>query len=318
MGCSVLVAALGYRYIHFVGTLGTVVCGVLLVGAAGILLFGDRLDAAAFTSTAGFTWSGFLAMVAIGAVWLIAFAPYVSDYSRYMPKTAAGIQSTFWSTYAGGVTGACLPMLIGVSVALAVEGDTLVGIPTVLGSGYGNLLLLAFAIITVHANAMNLYGGALTLLTSVQTFKANWRPVAAARTGVAALMAIVAAAIALGASDDFNTNFINFVLLLTVTLVPWSVINLLDYYVIHRGQYDLRSLMSRGGGIYGLWRRPALVSYAIGILVQIPFISSALYVGPVAERIHGIDISWVVSSLVTAPVYLFLARRDALSKVINR
>ncbi len=308
MAASVLVAALGYRYIHVVGTIGTVVCGILLIGSALIIVFGDSAEHVSFLSTKGFAWSGFLAMIAIGALWLIAFAPYVSDYSRYMPRTAAGIRSTFWSTYAGAVFGACLPMLVGVAVALAVKGDTIEGIPTVLGDGYGRLLLFAFAIITVHANAMNLYGGALTILTSVQTFRASWRPVAKARIAVAVLMAAIAATIALGLGDNFMNNYVNFILLLTITLVPWSIINLLDYYVVHRGNYDLDSLMAAGGGIYGNWRWPAMVSYAIGIAVQIPFISSTLYTGPIARHIDGIDLSWVVGSLITAPLYLALVR----------
>jgi len=32
----------------------------------------------------------------------------------------------------------------------------------------------------------------------------------------------------------------------------------------------------------------------VGILVQIPFIASALYTGPIARAMGGIDLSWIV------------------------
>jgi NCS1 family nucleobase:cation symporter-1 len=45
-------------------------------------------------------------------------------------------------------------------------------------------------------------------------------------------------------------------------------------------------------------------------LVQIPFIASALYLGPVARAIGGIDLSWIIGLLVTSPAYYWLARRS--------
>ncbi|MGN6132773.1 MAG: hypothetical protein ACTHOK_20790 [Nocardioidaceae bacterium] len=40
------------------------------------------------------------------------------------------------------------------------------------------------------------------------------------------------------------------------------------------------------------WR--GLVSYAAGLLVMIPFFSLSFYTGPVAERLGGADVSFVV------------------------
>jgi NCS1 family nucleobase:cation symporter-1 len=36
--------------------------------------------------TSGFSWVGFMATLSVAALWQIAYAPYVSDYTRYMPK----------------------------------------------------------------------------------------------------------------------------------------------------------------------------------------------------------------------------------------
>jgi NCS1 family nucleobase:cation symporter-1 len=58
------------------------------------------------------------AAVSLGVLWQIAYAPYVSDYSRYMPpNNEAG--STFWMSYWGTVLGSVLPMLLGAVAGVA-------------------------------------------------------------------------------------------------------------------------------------------------------------------------------------------------------
>ena len=54
----------------------------------------------------------------------------------------------------------------------------------------------------------------------------------------------------------------------------------------------------------------AVTCYGVGILVQLPFIASALYTGPVARALGGIDLSWIVGLIVTSPAYYWLARRS--------
>ena len=54
----------------------------------------------------------------------------------------------------------------------------------------------------------------------------------------------------------------------------------------------------------------AVTCYGFGILVQLPFIDCALYTGPVAKAMGGIDLSWIVGLLVTSPVYYWLAKRS--------
>ncbi len=51
-----------------------------------------------------------------------------------------------------------------------------------------------------------------------------------------------------------------------------------------------------------------IVIYLIGILVQIPFLSTAFYTGPLVERFGGVDISWIVGLLVPGILYYTFAR----------
>ncbi|MCY1557324.1 hypothetical protein D9M68_941690 [compost metagenome] len=43
--------------------------------------------------------------------------------------------------------------------------------------------------------------------------------------------------------------------------------------------------------------------------MQLPFANTALYVGPYANYIEGVDLSWLVGLLVTCPLYYCLATR---------
>ena len=63
-----------------------------------------------------FTWAAFVsAAVTTGVLWQIAYAPYVSDYSRYM-SADKGVRPTFWYSYWGVVLGSAGPMIIGALV----------------------------------------------------------------------------------------------------------------------------------------------------------------------------------------------------------
>lgn len=48
-----------------------------------------------------------------------------------------------------------------------------------------------------------------------------------------------------------------------------------------------------------------IVIYLIGILIQVPFLSTAFYTGPLVETLGGVDISWIVGLLV--PEFLYYA-----------
>lgn len=91
--------------------------------------------------------------------------------------------------------------------------------------------------------------------------------------------------------------------------MPWTAINLVDYYLVRHGQYDVDSLFRQDGGIYGRVNGVAVWCYVIGILVQLPFVATPLYTGPIAAAMGGVDLSWIVGLLVTGPAYDWLAGR---------
>jgi NCS1 family nucleobase:cation symporter-1 len=158
-------------------------------------------------------------------------------------------------------------------------------------------------------NAMNLYCGALSTITILQTLFPSWSGRARARTVTALVLFGISLTIALFGQSNFLATYTNFILLLLYVLVPWTAVNLIDYYLVCHGQYDVDSFFRQDGGIYGRFNGIAIFSYLFGIVVQLPFVATDLYTGPIAKKLDGADISWVVGLALTSLVYYVGCKR---------
>ena len=303
---SVIATIYGHDLIHAYARIVTYGAGLVLVLAFVWILAVSGLPSDFLTRNA-FNVSGFLGTISIAAIWQISYAPYVSDYSRYMPQDT-GAKPAFWASYWGCTIGSFLPMILGAVVAIAGPSGGLVHALAVLTGGIAPLVLIVFSIGIAVSCAMNLYCGALSTLTVGQTLVPSWAPRARARTIATLCLFGVALAVAFLSKDSFLANYEGFVLLLLYVLVPWTAINLVDYYLLRRGEYDVAAFFRQDGGIYGLINGPAIICYALGILIQIPFVATKLYTGPIARSMGGVDLSWVIGLLITSPVYYWLAR----------
>ena len=305
---SVAGAIVGYKLIHALAGVMSVVSGVVLLLAFVWVLGVNGLPEGALGSGA-FSWFGFMGTLSLAALWQIAYAPYVSDYTRYMPRDT-GVRPAFWATYAGAVAGSLFPMFLGALLGAALpEADTVGGLGA-LTQGIGTLVIAVFGIGIAATNSMNLYCGALSTITVGQTLFPRWLPRASSRAVVAGVLFVAALGMAIAGKDNFLVNFTNFMLLLLCVLVPWTAVNLVDYYAIKHGNYDIPSLFERDGGVYGKVNAIAVACYFLGIVVQIPFLSTTLYTGPVAEQLQGVDVSWIVGLAVICPLYYVLMRRS--------
>jgi len=303
---SLVAAIYGYDLIHAYARLMTYICGIALIIAFVLIVFVHGLPADFFTKNSA-TFSGYLGAISVSALWQIAYAPYVSDYSRYMPEDT-GPRQAFWASYWGCSLGTIFPMILGIVIALIVgDGDIVQALNTLTG-GFGPLVLVIFSIGIAAANAMNLYCGALSLITIVQTLFTQWRPKAWARAVSTGLLFALGLGFAILGSANFMHNYHNFLLLLLYVMVPWTAINLVDYYWIRHGNYDVPSFFRADGGIYGKVNYVAVICYLFGILIQVPFVSSPMYSGSLALAMDGADISWIVGLLVVSPVYYFAAK----------
>jgi trigonelline permease len=305
---SGLIGIIGYRFIHILNRIGTWVLGIGIFIGFGYIFTHIATDD--FFTRGGFNIAGWLATVSLSALWQIAFAPYVSDYSRYLPENV-GVASTFWATYLGCTIGSTLAFVFGAVAVLAVPPgvDAMDAVKAATGP-LGSMMLVLFLLSVISHNALNLYGAVLAVITSLQTFAYRWIPTAKARAVLSVVILLACCYGAIGASTNFVGNLVDLVLALLVVLVPWTAINLIDFYVIHKGNYDIQSIFQADGGLYGRFNPQALIAYVIGIVVQIPFMNTPMYAGPVPKYLDGADLSWVIGLVLTSPLYYWLATRD--------
>jgi NCS1 family nucleobase:cation symporter-1 len=304
------IGVIGYRFIHTLNRIGTWVMGSALL-AGFVMMFSQDLPLD-FFSRGSFNLSGLLATVSLGIIWQISFSPYVSDYSRYLPCDI-GIAKPFWATYFGATLGTILSFSFGAVAVLATpEGTGAMSAVKQSTGVLGPILMVLFLLNIISHNALNLYGAVLSIITSIQTFAGNWTPSIRVRVILSGIILLGCCVVAVSASADFISQFIGLILALLLVLVPWASINLIDFYLIKRGNYDVASIFRADGGIYGRFNPHAITAYFSGIAVQLPFANTALYVGPYADYIHGVDLSWLVGLAVTCPLYYCLATRSKI------
>jgi nucleobase:cation symporter-1, NCS1 family len=298
----------GYDLIHAYTRVMSYLAGAVLLLAVAWIVFVHGLPHD-FLARNAFNTRGLIGTISVGALWQISYAPYVSDYSRYMPADT-GTVPAFWASYWGCALGSLLPMILGAAVGIAARPSDVMHGLVALTPGIAPLVLIVFSIGIACSNALNLYCGALSTMTFGQTLFPSWSPGPRARALVALVLCGFALAGALWSKDSFVANYEDFIELLLYVLVPWTAINLVDYYLVRHGQYDVESFFRRDGGIYGRVNAAAVFCYVLGTLVQLPFVASTLYTGPIARAWGGIDLSWIVGLLITSPIYYWLAKRS--------
>jgi NCS1 family nucleobase:cation symporter-1 len=308
---TAVVAAIGYRVIHVLGRVASVICALAFI-YLGIRLL-DRVDLSALLNDAHFGLPMFLLAVSLSASWQLAFGPYVADYSRYLPRTTSG-RATFWWTLSGSALGSQWSMTFGVLVA-ATAGDAFLAnqVGYVVGLGgtglIASVLYFVIALGKLTINVLNTYGGFMSMVTSISGFRGQKTLSPRGRAAYIALIMVAGTVVALLGKDSFLTSFKDFLLFLLTFFTPWSAINLVDYYLISRERYDIPAL-SDPRGRYGAWRWDALTVYGVGLLAQLPFLVTHFYTGPLVDPLGGADISWIVGLVVPAALYWLLARRD--------
>ncbi|MFV0434959.1 MAG: purine-cytosine permease family protein [Leucobacter sp.] len=309
---GVVLCVFGYELLSKTMAWLSVVIGIAV--AVSVIMFWTKPEVTSQRAEAAFTFEGFFAMLAIGIVWQLAYAPYVSDYTRYLPKDT-GPKAAFWGTYLGLVGSSVFVMSLGVLLGAANPENPLAALGTYLGL-IGVVVLIIFAVSSALINGVELYSAVMNALTVMQS---NFKMVITSRTRIwtTVVSGAVATLIAVLGQGDFMTMFESFLTLLLYVLIPWSAINLADYFILHKGEYHIEDMFASDGGRYGKWNPIGLWSYAIGIIAQIPFMITPLFTGPLAEPLQYIDIAWLVGFVVTAIVYLIWVRAAAKRAVVS-
>ncbi|MCY0877876.1 MAG: cytosine permease [Firmicutes bacterium] len=284
-----LLAIFGHNLIHLYERLMSVVLGLVFL-IVSLVLITRGVIFRYHPHLSGTPWVGFALVVAAALSYLGSWAPYASDYSRYLPPETPRRQirrMSFW----GGLLASLWLELVGAAVAIAVRNTALNPIAALgdVSRAFSAVAVIAIILGGTAADALNLYSNALA---------AGALNIRLPRWILAVIAGILGLLLSLLGSGSFEGFYDNFLLLLGYWLTPWLGVMLVDFYRIRTLQQESIPAV----------RWPALGSFVIGLGVSVPFMSSALFTGPIATLLHGADLTFYVGFLVAGGVYAFWTR----------
>jgi nucleobase:cation symporter-1, NCS1 family len=309
------VALFGYSFSHQLGKYLSV-GAVIIFGIFTVLLFAHGGIPHPTTSNlhGGFNEGLFLGGVALTFIYAAGYAPYVADYSRYMPPDSS-VKATAWWSYGGIAISGIWLFILGayITSVTGFSADTLgsvVAVTNSLGKGFTYIFAIIVMLILVLQGSLSLYAGGNTSVSIVTSLQQRPRPVTprvSVRLAALIPVSVLCLIAAILYARSFATTFGDMLSVLLILLIPWSAINLADFYFVRKGHYDIASIF-KPNGVYGSYNLAGLVSFFLGFGVEWIFANLGFYQGPVARALDGGDISWIVGIVVSGGCYLIMTR----------
>ena len=315
---AALLAIYGYDWLHRIFRWCFFVCLPLYALLTVAIILGKVPPTHAIVG--GFSAVAFAGQFAASASFNITYAPSVSDYSRYLPRNTSR-SSIIAAVYLGAASSAIWLIAVGAWLATRLgASDGLVALNdagNVLMPGFGVLLSLCSVTALTAATGLNAYSGMLTIVTALNSLF-EITPTARLRVITVIVLAVVWVTLAFSSTSSSIELLFAALTMMLYLLVPWTSINLIDYFFVRRGRYVIAQLFLPNG-IYGAWGARGLVAYVIGFAATLPFfVLPGVYVGAAAQALGGVDVGWLVGLLVSGSVYAWLSRsvdpaREALA-----
>jgi NCS1 family nucleobase:cation symporter-1 len=304
---TLLIAFVGYELIHRVA-IWMSLASLLLFATVGILALLHHYPPDAWLPVAsGFRLNAFMIGIMGAASWSIGFAPFVADYSRYLPKSVK-TSATFWYSYGGQFCGAVLVMSVGAvlgSFSPQLIDDPGNGVATQLPVGRWMAYLL-IVLGMLESNVLNIYSTYMSSTTIFTGFNGAVRISRAHKFYLMSLASCLATGIAIFTQYHFAEYFSDILTIQLYICVPWTAINLCDFYFVRFGTYNVPDIY-RVTGEYGKYNIGTIVVFAVSLLAQIPFMQLSFYVGPVA-RYFGTDVTMLISIVLPSVLYYLVNR----------
>ncbi|MFF7710908.1 cytosine permease [Pseudomonas sp. NPDC007930] len=306
-----IIGFVGYELIHRLGAWMSLLSTLVFASALGLILMHPAGAAAGPLPVAGFSFAAFNLVIAQAASWTLGYGPYVADYSRYLPASVS-TRATFWSTYGGCALGSFAMMALGALLGLAIPAALAHDPATAIAGLFGHWAPLALAVIAlgvIQYNVLCLYSAYMSSVTIFGAFGGLKYVTHTAKALVMAALSVAATLIAIATQYRFDTFFSDILIGQLYLLIPWSAINLVDYYWVCRGHYDVGALYEPQGR-YGRFNRRTLAVYAVSIIGTVPFMKLSFYTGFVAQWL-GADISWAMGLVLAGALYCMVNSRGA-------
>lgn len=301
---QLVVAVYGYNMIHFLERILAVVLffGFLMITIVSVARgwqggFGENPAAPYWVGSTG----GWITFAGYFLSFLIAWWPFASDYSRYLPDNDKINRATGFWTFAGNfITLSWLGIVGALLGSSAMSGETAVQALERMTGPFWVPALLVVLISSFSQNFLNVYGGAI----SVQTLR-----IPVSRKTAVIIICALAYAISLWADAGFEAKFKNFLFLGAYLIAPFGAVLLLDYAVGHRHDrariaelFDPRRILEWG-----------FVAWLVGAVASMPFWQLSFFHGWLASsHPEWGDLSYFVGFGVACVVYLATYRLPPL------
>lgn len=309
LGLPCILAIIGYKGIHFMNTIITVICVVVTV----LVFFMLVPSIPTITYTGEFSGAAFLTLLIFHIVGQLANATFISDYTRYLPKDTKA-SHMYLAVMGGGTGSGILVTLVGMVAASlnfdALNSNTIGYMGSMFPGSFGFLVTLLLTFSSVFIGVMSLYSGYQSTMMMI-TSRGGKVSAIATRALICSVFAIAAGFTAIAVSEDFINNISGLVNTLAYILIPWTAINITDFYLVSKGRFDPEAIADRNG-MYGLFNVRAMTIYLLGVLIQIPFIVSDFppFVGPIAAALGGLNFAWAVGFGFCVVAYWLVTRND--------
>ncbi|AKA49466.1 hypothetical protein IX51_10565 [uncultured archaeon] len=240
-------------------------------------------------------YAAFGTTVAVSFSYIMSWSPYASDYSRYISSRKSG-RKVFAYTFIGGAVASFWLEAAGLLVAIISgrpSGNPAGDLNSILG-GFGVIGMLALFLGGLSANSLNLYSNSVSLKAVGVKMK---------RTTLVVIVSIIVMALAIIGYVTFYDFYETFLLILDYWITPWIGVVAADFFIANRGKkFSLSSIVPVN--------RTGVASYIVAILVSVPFMNPPVnFIGPIAQLLGGVDISYFVSFGVAVLLYTGLSKR---------
>jgi NCS1 family nucleobase:cation symporter-1 len=260
---------------------------------ASIVILSKSRPGAVHT-TQGF--GGFLLSVGASFGYACGWNPFASDYTRYFKPETNRASIGLWS--AAGVFLSCVALEIVGAASATIPGSN--SNPTALFTSHmstavADITLIAIAIGAISANALNVYSGVMSFLSTGIRLPLKMR-----RAIVALGFGSIGFVLAVTGLHNAGSEYENFLLVISYWIAPWLGVFFADW-VLRRGRRVDGFLFDRK---HNPWAGAAAMLIGMGVSIWL-FSNQTEYVGLIAKAHPGIgDLTFEVGFVLSAVLYV--------------
>jgi NCS1 nucleoside transporter family len=253
---------------------------------------------------------GFLLSVGAAFGYAAGWNPFASDYTRYFKPETSRASTGLWS--AAGVFLSCVALEIVGAASATIPGSN--SNPTALFTSHmstavADITLIAIALGAISANALNVYSGVMSFLSTGIRLPLKMR-----RAIVALGFGSIGFIVAVTGLHNAGSEYENFLLVISYWIGPWLGVFFADW-VLRRGRRVDGFLFDRK---HNPWAGAAAMLIGMGISIWL-FSNQTEYVGLIAKAHPGIgDLTFEVGFVLSAVLYaiVFSISYDKRSEVL--